>query len=115
MSEIVISGDLVDGGPCIDRMIDYLMQQPNVSIAWGNHDVLWMGACLGQEALIATVVRISLRYRRLSQLEEGYGLIMSPLEKLARTVYGDDPSERFKTRGTGLRDDLLMAQMQKAA
>lgn len=72
------------------------------------------GACLGQEALIATVVRISLRYRRLSQLEEGYGLIMSPLEKLARTVYADDPAERFKARGTGLREDLLMAQMQKA-
>jgi len=114
VSEIVVAGDLGDRGPRIDRVIDYLTQQPNVSIAWGNHDVLWMGACLGQEALIATVVRISLRYRRLSQLEEGYGLIMSPVEKLARTVYADDPAERFKTRGTGLREDLLMAQMQKA-
>lgn len=114
VSEIVVAGDLGDRGPRIDRVIDYLMQQPNVSIAWGNHDVLWMGACLGHEALIATVVRISLRYRRLSQLEEGYGLIMSPLEKLAREVYADDPAERFKTRGAGLRDDLLMARMQKA-
>jgi fructose-1,6-bisphosphatase-3 len=114
VSEIVVAGDLGDRGPRIDRVIDYLMQQPNVSIAWGNHDVLWMGACLGHEALIATVVRISLRYRRLSQLEEGYGLIMSPLEKLARTIYADDPAERFQTRGTGLREDLLMAQMQKA-
>ncbi len=113
-AEIVVAGDLGDRGPRIDRVIDYLMQQPNVSIAWGNHDVLWMGACLGHEALIATVVRISLRYRRLSQLEEGYGLIMSPLEKLARTVYADDAAERFKTRGAGLRDDLLMARMQKA-
>ena len=69
---------------------------------------------LGHEALIATVLRISLRYRRLSQLEEGYGLIMSPLEKLARDVYANDPAERFTTRGTGLRDDRLMAQMQKA-
>jgi fructose-1,6-bisphosphatase-3 len=114
VSEIVVAGDLGDRGPRIDRVIDYLMQQPNVSIAWGNHDLLWMGACLGHEALIATVVRISLRYRRLSQLEEGYGLIMSPLEKLAREVYADDPAERFKTRGAGLRDDLLMARMQKA-
>jgi len=73
-----------------------------------------MGACLGHDALIATVIRISLRYGRLSQLEEGYGLIMAPLEKLARTVYADDPAERFKTKGTGLRDDLLMARMQKA-
>lgn len=115
VSEIVVAGDLGDRGPRVDRVIEYLMHQPNVSIAWGNHDVLWMGACLGQEALIATVVRISLRYRRLSQLEEGYGLIMSPLEKLARTIYAEDPAERFKTRGTGLRDDLLMARMQKAA
>ncbi|MGI9166860.1 MAG: fructose-bisphosphatase class III [Pyrinomonadaceae bacterium] len=115
VAEIVVAGDLGDRGPRVDRVIDYLTEQPNVSIAWGNHDVSWMGACLGHEALIATVVRVSLRYRRLSQLEEGYGLIMSPLEKLARTVYAGDPAERFKTRGTGLRDDLLMAQMQKAA
>ena len=113
-SELVVAGDLGDRGPRLDRVIDYLMAQPRVSIAWGNHDVSWMGACLGHEALIATVLRISLRYRRLSQLEEGYGLIMSPLEKLARDVYADDPAERFLTRGTGLRDDLLMAQMQKA-
>src|SRR2546425_3955145 len=115
VSEIVVAGDLGDRGPRLDRVIDYLIAQPNVSIAWGNHDVSWMGACLGHEALIATVVRISLRYRRLSQLEEGYGVIMSPVEKLARTFYANDPAERFQTRGSGLRDDLLMARMQKAA
>jgi fructose-1,6-bisphosphatase-3 len=115
VSEIVVAGDLGDRGPRVDRVIEYLTHQPSVAIAWGNHDALWMGACLGHEALIATVVRISLRYRRLSQLEEGYGLIMSPLEKLVRTIYAEDPAERFKTRGTGLRDDLLMARMQKAA
>jgi fructose-1,6-bisphosphatase-3 len=115
VSELVVAGDLGDRGPRVDRVIDYLMEQASVSIAWGNHDVSWMGACLGHEALIATVLRISLRYRRLSQIEEGYGLIMSPLEKLVRTSYEGDPAERFLTRGTGLRDDLLMARMQKAA
>jgi fructose-1,6-bisphosphatase-3 len=114
VAEIIVAGDLGDRGPRIDRVIDYLMQQPRVGFAWGNHDVSWMGACLGHEALVATVVRISLRYRRLSQLEEGYGLIMSPLEKLVRDVYADDPATHFKTKGTGLRDDLLMARMQKA-
>jgi fructose-1,6-bisphosphatase len=74
-----------------------------------------MGACLGHPALVATVLRISLRYRRLAQLEEGYGVIVAPLERLARTVYADDPAECFRTKGTGLRDDLLMARMQKAA
>jgi len=114
VSEIIVAGDLGDRGPRLDKVVDYLSEQPNVSFTWGNHDVLWMGACLGQEALIATVLRISLRYRRLSQLEEGYGLIIAPLERLARTAYADDPCERFKTKGTGLRDDLLMARMQKA-
>src|SRR5205807_3129735 len=90
------------------------MEQPHVAFTWGNHDASWMGACLGQEALIATVLRISLRYRRLSQLEEGYGVIVAPLEKLARTVYAEDPATCFKTKGTGLRDDLVMARMQKA-
>jgi hypothetical protein len=115
VQEIVVAGDLGDRGPRIDRVIEQLVQQPRVSITWGNHDASWMGACLGQEALIATVLRVSLRYRRLSQLEEGYGVIVTPLERLARTIYGDDPAERFQTRGTGLRDDLLMARMQKAA
>ena len=114
VAEIIVAGDLGDRGPRLDFVIDYLMRQPRVSIAWGNHDISWMGACLGSEALIATVLRISLRYRRLSQIEEGYGIIMSPLEKLVRDVYMDDPAERFRTRGTGLRDDLLMARMQKA-
>jgi YVTN family beta-propeller protein len=74
-----------------------------------------MAACLGHEACIATVLRLSLRYRRLSQLEEGYGITMAPLEKLVRTCYADDPAERFACRGAGLRDPLLMARMQKAA
>src|SRR5215204_4950430 len=115
VAELVVAGDLGDRGPRLDHVIDYLLRQPHVSFTWGNHDAAWMGACLGQTALVATVMRVSLRYRRLSQLEEGYGVIASPLVKLARTVYDDDPAERFQTRGTGLRDDMLMARMQKAA
>jgi fructose-1,6-bisphosphatase III len=74
-----------------------------------------MGACLGQEALIATVLRISLRYGRLAQLEEGYGIPVEPLELLARFAYGDDPAERFRSKGEDLRDPTLLARMQKAA
>ncbi|GAC1446580.1 MAG: fructose-1,6-bisphosphatase [Pyrinomonadaceae bacterium] len=114
ISELIVAGDLSDRGERGDKVIGYLMEQPNVRFTWGNHDASWMGACLGSDVCIATVVRISLRYRRLSQLEEGYSIIMSPLEKLAREVYADDPVEFFKTKGKGLRDDLLMARMQKA-
>ena len=114
VEELVVAGDLGDRGPRLDRVIDLLMRQRRVSIVWGNHDASWMGACLGQDALIATVLRLSLRYRRLSQLEEGYGITMAPVEKLARSMYGDDPATRFAVKGEGLRDRTEMARMQKA-
>jgi fructose-1,6-bisphosphatase III len=115
VGELVVAGDLGDRGPRIDKVIDLLMQQPNVAITWGNHDASWMAACLGHAAAIATVIRVSLRYRRLTQLEEGYGIAMAPLERLARDAYGDDQAERFQAKGEGLRDPLTMARMQKAA
>ncbi len=115
VTEIVIAGDCWDRGPRGDRVVEYLLQQPKVAFTWGNHDVAWIGAALGCPALIAHVLRISLRYRRLSQLEEGYGITLQPLEKLARDVYANDPAEHFHTRGKGLRDDLQMARMHKAA
>lgn len=115
VSEIIVAGDLVDRGPRADRVIEYLRHQPRVSITWGNHDLAWLGAALGSQALIAHVLRISLRYRRLSQLEEGYGITMQPLEHLVRAVYGDDKAENFVPKGAGLRETLTMARMQKAA
>jgi fructose-1,6-bisphosphatase-3 len=114
VEEILVAGDLGDRGPRIDKVISYLMRQPEVSILWGNHDVLWMGACLGQEALIATVIRVSLRYGRLAQLEEGYGIPLLPLQTLARSVYGDDPCPRFKPKVCALEDQDQVRRMQKA-
>lgn len=115
VSEVIVAGDCVDRGPRGDRVIEYLRHLPRVALTWGNHDIAWLGAALGHEALIAHVLRISIRYRRLSQLEEGYGLTMQPLEWLVRTVYADDPAERFTPHGAGLRETLTMARMQKAA
>jgi len=55
VDELIIAGDLWDRGPRGDRVMDYLRLQPNVKFIWGNHDVLWLGAALGHEALICTV------------------------------------------------------------
>lgn len=112
--ELLVVGDLGDRGPRADRVIETLMRQPHVTILWGNHDMLWLGAQLGHEACMLTLLRFSLRYRRLSQLEEGYGIIMAPIERLARDVYGDDPVERFIPKGEGFRDTLTVARMLKA-
>jgi fructose-1,6-bisphosphatase III len=113
--ELIVAGDLGDRGPRIDRVISILQKQPKVAIAWGNHDVSWMGACLGHPALLCTVTRISLRYGRTQQLEEGYGIPLEPLEQLARTDYANDPATLWKTKGdVGGRDATMLARMQKA-
>ncbi len=115
IDELIIAGDFWDRGPRGDRVLDYVQHQPNVTITWGNHDAAWLGACLGHEALIAHVLRISCRYRRLSQLEEGYGITLQPLEHLVRAVYADDPATCYIPKGSGLREAVQMARMQKAA
>jgi len=115
VDELIIAGDLWDRGPRGDRVMDYLRLQPNVEFIWGNHDVLWLGASMGHEALICTVLRVSLRYRRLGQLDEGYSVPLTPLEHLARTVYADDPAENFMPKGDGMRPNEVVARMQKAA
>ncbi|MDB4275418.1 fructose-1,6-bisphosphatase [Akkermansiaceae bacterium] len=115
VSEVVVAGDLFDRGERGDRVIHYLKNQPKVSFTWGNHDLIWMGATLGSEPLIATVLRISLRYLRLWQLEEGYGILLSPLAMLAKTVYADDPAKCFfPKRTSGFLDEELVAKMHKA-
>ena len=113
--ELIIGGDCWDRGPRGDRVVDYLRQQPNVSFVWGNHDVLWLGACLGHPAMMCNVLRISLRYRRITQIDEGYSIPLTALEHLAQTVYGDDPAEHFMPKTTGRRPMELVARMQKAA
>jgi fructose-1,6-bisphosphatase-3 len=112
--ELIIGGDCWDRGPRGDRVVDYLQRQPNVSFIWGNHDAEWIGACLGNDALLCSVLRFSLRYRRLAQLDEGYGIPLTPLEYLANTVYANDPAAQFMPKPDGLRPKLLVARMQKA-
>lgn len=114
ISELLVAGDLGDRGPRIDRVIEILMRQPRVRLLWGNHDMIWIGAMLGHEPCLLTTMRFSARYRRASQLEEGYGILTTPLEQLVREVYADDPAERFIPKGTGHRDHLTVARMQKA-
>jgi fructose-1,6-bisphosphatase III len=113
--ELVLAGDCWDRGARGDKVVDYLMYMPRVSFIWGNHDTAWLGACLGSEACIAHVLRISARYRNFTQLEEGYGITLQPLERLVREAYAEDPAEVFRPKKTeGLRDSLTMARLQKA-
>src|SRR4029078_9821979 len=114
VSELIIAGDCWDRGPRGDRVVDYLCKQPNVSFIWGNHDVSWLGACLGNDALLCTVLRFSMRYRRIAQVDEGYSIPLTPLEYLASTVDQNDPATLFYPKTTGLRPLELVARMHKA-
>ena len=107
VAELVVAGDMGDRGPRIDRVINLLMRQPAPASGLpspscgATTDMSWMGAALGHEACIATVLRLALRFSRLPQIEEGYGISVQPLEKLAREVYEEDPALRFQPRGEG--------------
>jgi fructose-1,6-bisphosphatase-3 len=70
---------------------------------------------MGHEPLICHVLRISLRYRRIRQIDEGYGIPTTPLERLAATAYAGDPCVHFRPAVSGLRPDDLVARMHKAA
>ncbi len=114
IGELIIAGDFGDRGERIDKVIDFVQKQGNVSITWGNHEGPWIAACLGHDASIATVLRISLRYGRTEQLEEGYGIPLAPLERLVEECYGEDPAARFACKSATDREALLVARMQKA-
>jgi fructose-1,6-bisphosphatase-3 len=113
VGELVVAGDLGDRGPRIDRVIDLIAEQPNVAITWGNHDANWIAATLGHPAAVATVVRLSLRYQRLAQLEDGYGIPLEPVRRLAREAYAGDPADGFRVKGEA-EDGALLARMHKA-
>ena len=89
-----IVGDIIDRGPCADRIMDLLMNYHSLDIEWGNHDILWMGAAAGSEACIATVIRNNLKYHNIRILENSYGISLRDLTLFAEKLYPDtEPME----------------------
>ena len=90
-----IVGDIYDRGPGAHIIMDLLCDYHNFDIQWGNHDILWMGAASGNEACMANVIRLSMRYANLSTLEDGYGINLLPLATFAMETYANDPCTIF--------------------
>lgn len=116
-----IVGDIFDRGPGAHIIMDTICDYHNFDIQWGNHDLLWMGAFAGNDASIANVLRISLRYGNLDTLEEGYGMNMLPLATFAMDTYNnDDVLEMYMPRIKDSRriytekEKRIIAQMHKA-
>ena len=120
VDQLHILGDIYDRGPGAHLIMDTMADYHNWDIQWGNHDILWMGACAGNETCICNVIRLSLRYANLATLEEGYGINLIPLATFALDTYGDDPCEEFLPRILGNDSNmdektrLLTARMHKA-
>ena len=110
-----IIGDIFDRGPYAEKVMDRLVNYHSVDVQWGNHDILWMGAASGNYALIANMIRISLRYRNLGTLEDAYGINLLPLATFAMKTYGNDACSLFVSGSeTDGKDGEIVRQMHKA-
>ena len=114
-----IVGDIFDRGPGAAKILEVLSTVRDYDIQWGNHDIAWMGAFAGNWAMIATVLRVSIRYANIETLEEGYGINLLPLANFAMETYGNDPCTVFQTKDFEnnprlTRSAQLMAKMHKA-
>ena len=119
IDKLHIVGDIFDRGPGASKILDVLSTIRDYDIQWGNHDIEWMGAMAGNLALLATVLRVSIRYANIETLEEGYGINLLPLANFAMTTYGDDPctiwqTKDFENNPRLTRSAQLMAKMHKA-
>lgn len=119
IDKLHIVGDIYDRGPGAGRIMEMLCDYHDFDIQWGNHDIEWMGAAAGNAALIATVLRVSIRYANVETLEEDYSINLLPLANLAIDTYGKDPCAQFLTNDFEnnprlTRSAMLMARMHKA-
>ncbi|MCM1188481.1 MAG: fructose-1,6-bisphosphatase [bacterium] len=114
-----IIGDIFDRGPRADIIMDELLSMHDVDVQWGNHDISWIGAASGCYALIANVIRISMRYNNFDILEDGYGFNLRALAVFAGEVYKDDDCALYypHTLDKNIYDPVdtkLAAKMHKA-
>ena len=114
-----IVGDIFDRGSGADVIMDRLMSYHSLDIQWGNHDVLWIGAYLGNTACIANVIRINCAYKNLGILESAYGINLRALETFAIKHYKDDPCTNFdikdfENNNNPFDDEPLLSKMHKA-
>lgn len=118
IDQLHVIGDIYDRGPNAATIMDILAKYHSVDIQWGNHDIAWMGAAAGCQALICNVLRIQTRYANLDTIEEDYGINLIPLATFAIDKYADDPCVQFAPKGTeGVLSDKdfnMVAKMHKA-
>ena len=106
-------GDTYDRGEGSDRLVSFYRKwfdnEHNAPLhyIWGNHDILWMGAAIGNPILGIDALRISMRYNNVDFLSR-YGFDLSKLRSYAIETYKELP-------GGHLVKDLKSEEGQIAA
>ncbi len=93
-----IVGDIFDRGPRADIIMDYLQSVRSVDIQWGNHDILWIGAGLGDVGCILSVLCDCFKYDNLELLEDGYSINLLPLFNLTDKYYKHSDLSCYQTK-----------------
>lgn len=119
IDKLHVIGDIYDRGPDAAKIMDRLNSYHSVDIQWGNHDISWIGAAAGCQALICNVIRIQARYANLNTVEEDYGINLIPLATFAMDTYAADPCEKFMPKISqgdiiSEKETQLIAKMHKA-
>jgi fructose-1,6-bisphosphatase-3 len=99
IDQLHIVGDIFDRGPKPHLIMEKLINMNNVDIQWGNHDIAFLGAASGSRVMVANVIRIAARYNNLDCFEDGYGINLIPLARLAEKYYKHDDCHEFQPRG----------------
>lgn len=114
-----IIGDIYDRGRYPEKVMDLLCVHHSLDIQWGNHDISWIGANAGSQALVCFVTRVCARHNNLQVLEDGYGINLVPLVTYAMEMFKDDDCKLFLPKGNVTEHDtkkelLLVAKIHKA-
>jgi len=94
-------GDSLDRGDEADKLLQFFqvffdaeVNSPPMHYIWGNHDILWLGASVGNPILCMTALRISMRYNNVAFLDR-YGFDLSGLRNLAMKTYRLTPTGSY--------------------
>jgi fructose-1,6-bisphosphatase-3 len=109
-------GDTYDRGEAADKLVSIYRHyfnesspySPPLHYIWGNHDIVWLGAAVGNPILAMTALRISMRYNNVSFLDR-YGFNLDKLKSYAEKCYQLTPRGNY-TKGS---DSSIATKMTK--
>ena len=113
-------GDTFDRGDGSDKLIRFYRayfghptNDSDLHYIWGNHDILWLGASIGNPVCAMTALRISMRYSNIDFLFR-YGFNLDKLKNFAQKCYKEKPTGKYiKECNSDIWPEDLASKMAK--